>query len=141
MIHSKPSLLIVEDDSRFRTLVRAAAEHASVFPEIFEARDGQAALDLIREKMKASPDALPDCIISDLSMPRMDGLELLHQLKRMPETAGIPVAIMTSSNRPNDRDDATAAGCCAFFDKPLTMGGLVAIVSALPGMCVAMRGA
>lgn len=131
----KPILLIVEDDERLRYLAGAAAERCGHFARVQGAPDGRAALDLIRHALRTAPEAVPDIILSDLSMPHLDGLELIRELKQEPETRGIPIAIMTSSNRPNDREDAAAAGACAFFEKPQRLDDLIALVASLPDMC------
>ena len=68
-------------------------------------------------------------------MPRMDGIDFLRELKRDPETREISVAIMTSSNRPNDRQDAVAAGCCAFFNKPERIEQIAGLIASLPRIC------
>lgn len=131
----KPVLLIVDDDERIRFVVGAAAQRCGDFGAVHEASDGQAAVDAIWNALRSNPTAVPDIVLSDISMPGMDGLRLIRELKRHPETAAIPVAIMTSSNRPNDRQDAEAAGCCVFFDKPLRFDEFVAMVRSLPGCC------
>lgn len=128
-------MLIVEDDERLRYLVGAAAERCNEFSMVLGAADGQAALELILDAVRSNRLSLPDVILSDVSMPRMDGLQLMGELKRHPETASIPVVIMTSSNRPNDRQDAEAAGCCAFFDKPVRFDEFVSLVCSLPALC------
>lgn len=131
----KPALLIVEDDDQIRYLVGAAAERCGEFSSVQGAADGQAALDTIRRALRSDPPSAPDLVLSDLIMPRLDGLQLIRELKRDPGTSHIPVVIMTSSNRPNDREDATAAGCCAFFDKPLRFDEFVTLVCSLPALC------
>src|SRR5689334_5630851 len=121
---SKPRLLIVEDDERIRVLVAAAAERSGNFDEVRGVADGQAAMEQIWAAVRGE-GVPPDIVLTDLCMPRMDGLGLTRELKRHPETRDIPVAMMTSSNRPNDRQDALAAGCCAFFEKPLRLDDFV----------------
>jgi CheY-like chemotaxis protein len=107
------SLVIAEDDDNLRYLLEAAAARAGGFGPIMSAPDGQAALDMVRRTAPAAPEL----IVTDLSMPRMTGLDLIRALKRDPATRGIPVAVVTSSDIPNDREDALAAGACAFLPK------------------------
>ena len=135
MLPPLPSLLIVDDDAHIREIVHAAAERGGIFGTIEEAADGQAALDLIHERL-GSHLHLPDFVLSDLSMPRLTGLQLVRELKSRAHTEGIPFAMMTSSNLPNDREDALAAGCCAFFYKPTRMDEFVAMVESLQNLCV-----
>jgi CheY-like chemotaxis protein len=104
MSQTKPTLLVVDDDDRIRHVVCAAAVRTKAFATILDEADGRAALDLIWIRLRGGrAEDTPDFILSDLSMPRLDGLQLARELKRHPETAHIPIAIMTSSNRPNDR--------------------------------------
>ena len=131
---SNRSLLIVEDDDRLRSLVEEAARRAAVFHSIIAVADGQYALDFISSKIRR-PEPLPDFVLTDLSMPRVDGLRLLRELKARPETRDVPVAVMTSSDLPNDREDATAAGCCAFFHKPHRLDDIVLLIASLPQIC------
>jgi CheY-like chemotaxis protein len=133
---SLPSvLLVVDDDQHVRELVRAAAEQSGLFARVDEVADGQAALELIQRSVLTGE--APDFILSDLSMPRMDGLQLIQALKAAPETRHIPIAIMTSSNLPNDRSDALTAGCCVFFEKPTRFSDIVKMVESLPTHCAA----
>lgn len=122
-------LLIAEDDANLRTLLQAAAEQTRQFDVVHTVADGQEALDRVRH---SAPEIAPTYILTDLSMPRCDGIELIRQLKRHEETKRIPIAVMTSSDRPNDREDAIAAGCCAFYHKPARFEELVRLISSLP---------
>jgi two-component system, response regulator len=130
-----PVLLIVEDDPQLQVLLAAAAERSGKFSLIYLASDGQKALDHIADANHHAPERVPDFVLSDLSMPRLDGLQLLRELKRNPQTRDIPVAIITSSNRPNDREDTTAAGCCAFFQKPVRLEEMITLIGSLPHIC------
>lgn len=130
----KLSLLIIEDDERLREILSTAAERTGTFGPIAAVGDGQAACDYIWQRLRASEPA-PDFVLSDLSMPRMDGIRLIRELKRYPETRDIPIAIITSSDRPNDREDATEAGCCAFFHKPVRLDEIITLIRSLPQIC------
>src|SRR3954468_19339796 len=118
----KVPLMIVEDDANIRYLLSAAAERAEVYGPITTAPDGQAALELLRQ---LEPSALPEVIATDLSMPRMNGIELIRALKADPALRHIPVGVITSSDQPNDRNDAFAAGACAFIWKPHSLDALI----------------
>jgi CheY-like chemotaxis protein len=129
------TLLIVEDDPQLQVLMAAAAERTGKFRPVYLACDGQEALDHLDDANPHALQRLPDFILSDLSMPRVDGLQLLRELKRNPRTREIPVAIITSSNRPNDREDSAAAGCSAFFQKPVRLEEMVTLIGSLPNIC------
>lgn len=80
---------------------------------IDEAADGIEALAKLRTLR-------PDVILMDLAMPRLDGWRLTHMLKADPNTAAIPIIILTAHGTGTERDRAYAAGCDAFFTKPVT---------------------
>lgn len=126
----KVSLLIAEDDERLRALVEAAAQRAGVFAPIRVAADGEQALALARDAGER-----PELIVSDLSMPRMTGLDLIRALKSNDATRTIPVAVITSSDLPNDRENALAAGACAFLPKPLGFDALTQLLVSLRESC------
>src|SRR4051812_17252312 len=104
------ALMIVEDDPNTRFLLQVAAEQSGLYGPITVAPDGRAALELLESR---DVTGLPGLISSDLSMPRMTGLELLRTLKANPVLRSIPVAIVTSSDVPNDREIALLAGACS----------------------------
>lgn len=129
----KLPLLIVEDDAHIRYLMEVAAQRAGLFEPITVAADGQAALDLLRA---ADVAHLPGLIVSDLSMPRLTGLELLRVLKNDATLHSIPVAIITSSDAPNDRALALAAGACSFIAKPYGVDALTRAFVAMRDTCM-----
>jgi len=127
------SLLIAEDDPHMRYLMEIAASRAGGFSRIELAPDGQAALDILRSRKDAD---YPDLLISDLAMPRLDGLNLIRELKRDPQTRRIPIAIVTSSDIPNDRRDVLAAGAYAFVEKPRGIEALTHVLETLRDSCL-----
>jgi CheY-like chemotaxis protein len=131
------NLLLVEDDPHIRELAAVAARHSGNFDRIYVAENGDAALKLIwHELRERGPDGEPpDIVLTDLSMPQLDGIALIRELKSHASTRGIPIAMMTSSNRPNDREDAMQAGCCLFFEKPVRFADFVTLINLLPTAC------
>lgn len=135
-----PKLLLVEDDETIRALLAKAVEKSQAFDLLAAVCDGQAALDLISEGLQpGAARPLPDAILSDLKMPRVDGIELVRALKARMETRGIPIAIVTSSDEPNDRNRAMDAGCCAFLRKPTGMNALIAVIQVVAEKALASR--
>ncbi|MES2692157.1 MAG: response regulator [Verrucomicrobiota bacterium] len=130
------SLLIVEDDPNLRALLKFAAERAACFDPISTAANGEEALHAIHQGGEIGN--YPDLVISDLSMPRMTGLELLRALKSDEATRAIPLAIVTSSNIPNDREDALAAGACVFEHKPLGLDAFMRLFREIRAHCCEM---
>lgn len=131
--HGKISLLIVEDDANIRLLMRSAADRSGLFEPVVVMEDGQAALDHLRA---TETFQLPGLIVSDLSMPRRTGIELLQAMKRDERLKGIPVAIITSSDTPNDRDRALSAGACSFMAKPFGIDALSQALGTIRETCL-----
>jgi CheY-like chemotaxis protein len=139
MPHSgKVALLIVEDDSNIRYLLEVAAQRSDLFDPIRSAPDGQAALDLLQASDTAD---LPVIIVTDLSMPRVTGLELLRALKNDVRLRSIPAAVISSSDVPNDRELALQAGACSFVHKPYGVDSLMRVLIDIRESCVATAGA
>lgn len=103
-------VLVVEDTADDIQLVSTILEHSGV--EVAVAGNGREAL-----KMLESID--PTFIITDLSMPVMDGWELLNRLREIPQTAAIPVFAVTAYYSAELGADALKAGFRGFFAKPV----------------------
>jgi len=115
------SVLIVDDDTRMLELAQHAARASGHFRTVKTAENGSDAL------RKVESGRLFDVILTDLSMPGMDGFELVQALKGREETEEIPVVMYSSSGLIYDQEHALAAGCAAFFQKPGTLAGLTEI--------------
>lgn len=116
------SLLIVDDDTRILELTEHAARDSGHFRAVSTAENGSDALQ------KLENDGHPDVILTDLSMPGMDGFELVQALKGREATKAIPVVMYSSSGLLYDHQHALAAGCEAFFQKPATLAGLADVL-------------
>ena len=113
-----PALLIVDDDPHIREFAEFAARRAG-FDPVATAQNGMAALTLLR-----TPGAeLPQVILTDVSMPEINGHALVAALKADPATAEIPVYVFSSSGWLNDREQALAAGAETFYEKPTNLEG------------------
>jgi two-component system, cell cycle response regulator DivK len=81
--------------------------------DVIHAADGAEGLDLARQK-------LPDLVLLDLTIPRIDGLDVCRLLKAEPRTAQIPVVVLSSRERSEWEPQARAAGCDAYLEKPMS---------------------
>lgn len=122
----KLRLLIVDDDARMRELAAFAAQRTAVFETVMTAADGAAALEWLSHCAEAE---LPEAILTDLNMPRINGVELARRLHEHPRWREIPLA-MFSSTAPADTDPA-ALGCRAFFMKPIELAELTQMMAAV----------
>lgn len=132
----KPSLLIVDDDEHLRYIFASAAERCGEFGTIWQAADGSMALATLRRMLKTQmADAGGVLVLTDLAMPIMDGLDFVRAAKSDAATSTVPIVLMTNSDRPNAKEDALAAGCCAFFAKPERFDQIMRLVASLPAVC------
>src|SRR5690606_22263919 len=108
----KKRLLMVEDNAELSAFLLSA------FENIYDCRtvaDGRAAIDLIDDSFK------PDIIVSDAVMPRMDGLEMVRQLRKRTDTAIIPVVLLTAVRDEQLQRAGITAGVDAFIQKPFDL--------------------
>lgn len=136
--HRKPVLMIVDDDVDQLLLFRISAQRTDVFSEIISAEDGATALNALFSgylSPAGPPVPMPDVIVTDLKMPDMGGIDFARMVHANEFTCHIPVVMMSSANNPRERDASFAAGCCAFFHKPVELQRLTAIFRSLPKYC------
>jgi PAS domain S-box-containing protein len=111
-----PVVLVVEDDTEVRELLRVTL--ASEEYDVILARSGEEAVRMAREN-------LPDFISLDIRLPDLDGFEVMQLLKREPETADIPVAIVSVVS---DRSHGLELGAVAYLNKPLDAEKLLDVI-------------
>lgn len=116
-----PRLLLVEDNLGDVGLIREALRSCGSRAVLSVARDGLEALSLLDP---ANEGELPDLILLDLNLPRMDGRELLARLKTDAELRRLPVIVFTSSNAPKDIARAYELQANAYLVKPLDLAGI-----------------
>ena len=109
-------ILIVDDQPSIRGVLELALQEAGA--EVWTAPDGKLALELLGSK-------IPDLILLDLSMPNMDGWEVMEAIKSLPRVSGIPVILETSTEDYPSFDRARKLGAAAFISKPFRLGELV----------------
>ena len=119
----KPILiLLVEDDPAHAEIVRRNLEGFRVANRINHVPDGQAALDyLYRRNSYAAAEASPrpDLILLDLRLPKVDGLEVLRQVKEDAELKRIPTVVLTTSSAESDVVQAYTHGAGSYLVKPV----------------------
>ena len=118
------TFLVVDDSSTMRKIVTLALGGAG--HSCLEAEHGTAAL----EKLKG---ARPDCIVLDINMPEMGGIDFLKARKSDPSLAGIPVIVLTTQDEAALREEAIGLGAKAFLVKPFVKDDLLATVRKVLG--------
>jgi DNA-binding response OmpR family regulator len=126
-------ILLVEDSPRDAELtLNALAEH-HLANDVVHLRDGADALDYLfrREQSADRPERHPALVLLDLKMPRVDGMEVLRQMKGSADLKTIPVVVMTSSREEGDLIRSYELGVNAYVVKPVKFQDFVEAVRAV----------
>ena len=114
---TKNTITLVEDDELDVISVQRSLKKLDIPYELYTAFNGQEALELLR-----GMDSLPDILLLDLNMPRMNGLEFLEVLRCDQRLKDIRVFIMTTSSEQADRRATEKLGVAGFLIKPMGYG-------------------
>lgn len=114
-------ILLVEDDPKDIELTLTAMNEHNLANEIEITRDGVDALDYLycRGTFAQRPTGNPVVILLDLKLPKMDGIQVLKQLKADEQMRSIPVVILTSSRESRDLEECYKLGVNAYVVKPV----------------------
>src|SRR5579863_8414595 len=115
-------ILLVEDNQDDMDLALHALKREQLANHIFVARDGEEALDFLFCRgafAERSFDHPPKLVLLDLKLPKVDGMEVLKQLKTDPRTKTIPVVMMTSSREERDLVASYNLGANSYIQKPV----------------------
>ena len=127
-------ILLVEDNPDDVELTERAFRKSAFDDTIVVARDGIEALDYLFATGKhANRDALalPQLVLLDLKLPRLDGLQVLERIRANPSTSLLPVVILTSSVEPRDLTAAYGIGANSYIRKPVDFQEFVAAMRQL----------
>jgi two-component system chemotaxis response regulator CheY len=112
--------MTVDDSASMREMVRATLTSAGY--EVVEAVDGQEALDYARENPC-------DLVISDVNMPRMDGITLVHELRSLPHYRLTPLLLLTTESSQERKLEGKRAGATGWIVKPFNPEQLLATMA------------
>ena len=122
MNYNEVEILLVEDSAADAEMTIRALKKANIANKLVHLRDGAEALDFIfcrGDFADRDPANKPKVILLDIKMPRVDGIEVLRQLKSNEDTRRIPVVIMTSSNEDSDIVASYDLGVNSYVVKPV----------------------
>ena len=117
-------LLIVDDSTSMRQMVAFALAGGGY--EVKEAEDGVAALEVAKGQRF-------DAVITDVNMPRMDGIELIRQLRALPSYKFTPLLMLTTESGTDKKSEGKAAGATGWLVKPFDPEQLLATVRKVLG--------
>jgi len=115
-------ILLVEDNSRDEVLTLRALKKSKIINEIIVARDGVEALDYLFGTGKhagSDPPVLPQLVLLDLKLPKVDGLEVLRKMRANERTRRLPVVVFTSSSEEEDMIKSYDLGANSYVRKPV----------------------
>ncbi|MBH24038.1 MAG: two-component system response regulator [Myxococcales bacterium] len=127
------TILIVDDDPNDRLLIQHAWRKARLHNPIDFVEDGDLVLDYLRGegRFAEDPPTLPGLILLDLNMPRMDGHEVLAEIRDDPALKHIPVVVLTSSSAAQDIMESYGLGGNSYITKPVGFLDLVKVIQNL----------
>ncbi len=127
------SILLAEDDPRDIELTLTALGESGLVNGITVVRDGVEALDYLYQsgQFKSRPGGNPVVILLDLKMPKLNGLQVLRQIKADEKLRFIPVVIVTSSRETRDLEECYKLGVNAYVVKPVRFSDFVSAVKGI----------
>ena len=127
-------ILLVEDNPHHAELIRRGFEQFQIANSLHHVEDGEAALDYIFGKgafADRTQFPWPDLVLLDLRLPRVDGLEVLRQVKSHPTLHTIPIVVLTTSDAERDVAAAYQHHVNSFVTKPVDFQRLLQLIKDL----------
>lgn len=127
-------ILLVEDNPTDAELTMRALKRNNLANKLVWVKDGEEALDFIHARglyADRNPEDLPKLILLDLRMPKVDGIEVLRDIKSKENTCKIPVVVLTSSKEDKDVLESYKLGVNSYVGKPVEFDNFIDAVSTL----------
>jgi two-component system, response regulator len=128
------TILLIEDNADDEALTLRAFAKNNITNEIVVARDGAEALQWLFTEGQYSdrdPEVLPQLILLDLKLPKIDGLEVLRRIREDARTKLLPVIILTTSEEESDRSNGYSLGANSYIRKPVDFAQFIDAVRQL----------
>lgn len=126
-------ILLVEDNPGNVRLTHEAMKEAHIAVNLHVANDGLEAMKMLRQEAPYTGQPLPDLVLLDLNMPKMDGREVLRQMKSDERLKHIPVVILTTSAAETDIAQAYDLHANCYITKPVELEEFMEIVKSIEG--------
>ena len=124
-------ILLVDDDPDDIAIMMRAIKKSKIENRVYAEGGGEQALNFLWRGKESKDVPVPGLILLDLKMPRVNGFDVLKQIKQDAELKSIPVIMFTSSESDKDIRKAYQLGCNNYITKPSTFKNLVEIVTIL----------
>jgi two-component system, chemotaxis family, response regulator Rcp1 len=129
-------ILLVEDNPADVALTREALSEARIETRLNVVNDGSDAVEFLCRKEKFANAPRPDIILLDLNLPKKDGRQVLAEIKGNPDTAQIPVVVLTTSNDEEDIQKAYELHANCFISKPVDFKQFLRIICTIEDFCM-----
>ena len=116
---SKRLILLVEDDPDHELLTIRALQRSNIANEVRVARDGEEAIAMLFGEGEQALSAVPQLILLDLKLPKVEGLEVLRRIRESEKTRMLPVVVLTSSDEESDIVRSYKLGVNSYIRKPV----------------------
>jgi len=126
-------VMLIEDNPGDVRLTREALKEAHIAVNLHVANDGLEAMQMLRQEGPYGQQPLPDLVLLDLNMPKMDGREVLRLIKTDDKLKHIPVVILTTSGAEKDIAQAYGLHANCYITKPVELDQFMEIVKSIEG--------
>lgn len=124
-------VLLAEDSKSDRELILRVLKNHHITDKVFTVRNGEEALEYIfacGQYIRRDKDLFPRVILLDLKLPKVNGIDVLKEIKSDDRTKSIPVIIFTSSNNEKDKTESYRFGANSFVIKPINSEAFIQAV-------------
>ena len=115
------NILLLEDDYLDVIDIRRTLDKMDVLYKLHVAKNGEEAIGILKGEGEAALDTLPDIVLIDINMPKMNGIEFLSEIRKNGKWRSLKCFILTTSDEPIDREVATNLGVSGYIIKPLKL--------------------
>lgn len=125
------TILLVEDNGNDAAMTLRALKKANVLNEVIWLKDGDEALNHLFNDCLEHGKVLPQLVLLDIHMPKVDGIEVLRRVRSDPRISWLPIIIFTSSKEEKDLLDSYKLGVNSYICKPINFDEFAPVVSTL----------
>ncbi len=124
------TIILVEDDDGHAALIRRNLERSRLDARVIRARDGVEALEILSAAPPLNETGRM-LMLLDISMPKMDGMEVLRRMRSDPATSRVPVYMLSTTDNPAEIDRCFDLGCNVYLNKPVAYDAFTACIRRL----------
>jgi CheY-like chemotaxis protein len=127
-IQQNQAILLVEDNPDDILITKRALLKGKISNHLYVVNNGEEAIKFLRKEDYYKGACTPALVLLDLNMPKMDGFQVLKEIKNDKNLRSIPIIVLTTSDRDRDIDDAYKYGCNSYIVKPVSFENFIKTV-------------